>query len=164
MDLIDKWKSQAKAKSKENQNFLKRLKKSRNSKQIDEWVNEADEEAFERIDCLACANCCKTISPVVTTTDVKRIASALRMKTTEVVETYLKVDHEGDYVMNSQPCPFLGSDNYCSIYEHRPKGCRDYPLTHMRGFTQRPALHHKNTLTCPAVFHVVETLKEKMTK
>ncbi|GAA4827214.1 YkgJ family cysteine cluster protein [Algivirga pacifica] len=164
MDLINKWQSQAKEKAKENQNFLKRLKKSKQAGQIDRWVNEADEEVVSQVDCLSCANCCKTISPVVTQTDVKRIAKELRMKPTEVVEAYLLVDHEGDYVMKSQPCPFLGADNYCSIYEARPKACREYPHTQNRGFTKRPSLHYKNTLTCPIVFNVVEELKQKMLK
>lgn len=160
MDLVQRWQRYAKAKYQEHLTFLRRLKPSK-AKQIDKAVNLLDEQAFAEMDCLACANCCKTISPRVTQTDVKRMASALRLKETEVIERYLRVDHEGDYVMNAQPCPFLGADNYCSIYEHRPRGCRDYPLTHLGNFCQRPALHAKNTLTCPVVFHVVEALKKQ---
>ncbi|PWJ43396.1 YkgJ family cysteine cluster protein [Sediminitomix flava] len=164
MELVNKWQANAKSKAKENQNFLKRLKKSKQGKLIDEIVNEADEKAFEKMDCLACANCCKSISPIVTRTDIKRIASALRMKETEVVETYMLVDSDGDHVMKQQPCPFLGADNYCSIYEHRPKACREYPHTQQQGFCKKPNLHYKNTLYCPVVFDVVETLKDKLQK
>ncbi|WP_044202902.1 YkgJ family cysteine cluster protein [Flammeovirga sp. OC4] len=162
MDLYADWQKNAKSKYKENQTFLKRLKKVKKGKQIDQIVNDADEEAFQKFDCLTCANCCKTISPVVTATDVKRIAKHFRMKETEVISEYMRVDSDGDYVMNQQPCPFLGADNYCSIYEARPKACRDYPLTQNQGFNQRPALHARNTLTCPVVFHVVKELKSKI--
>ncbi|OHX68299.1 YkgJ family cysteine cluster protein [Flammeovirga pacifica] len=162
MDLYEDWQKNSKVKLKEHQTFLKRLKKQKKGKQIDQIVNDLDERAFEHFDCLDCANCCKTISPVVTATDVKRIGKHLRIKETEVIEHYLNVDHEGDYVMNKQPCPFLGSDNYCSIYEARPKACREYPLTQNQGFNQRPALHARNTITCPVVFHVVKELKKNL--
>lgn len=162
MDEINKWQSQAKEKYKETQLFLKKLKKSKKKRVVERLVEELDTEAFEKIDCLECANCCKTISPVVTTADIKKIASLYRMKVTEVVEEFLLVDEDGDYVMKTQPCPFLGADNYCSIYEHRPKACREYPHTEKRGFCQRPALNSRNTLTCPAAFYVVEGLKERL--
>src|SRR3954447_17434289 len=77
-------------------------------------------EAFEKIDCLQCAACCKNYSPRFKTPDIKRIAKQLRMKEGQFIETYLRLDKEGDYVTRSSPCPFLGDDNRCSIYEDRP--------------------------------------------
>jgi Fe-S-cluster containining protein len=53
-----------------------------------------------------------------------------------LVETYLLLDEEHDYVFRQQPCPFLGVDNYCSIYEVRPKACREYPHTDRDKFHQ----------------------------
>lgn len=43
-------------------------------------LQELHEEAFEHIDCLTCANCCKTTSPRILQKDVDRLAAALRMK------------------------------------------------------------------------------------
>ncbi|MBB6459213.1 YkgJ family cysteine cluster protein [Flammeovirga kamogawensis] len=162
MDIYEDWQLNAKLKLKETEVFLKRLKKTKKGKLIDQIVNDTDEKVFETFDCLSCANCCKTISPVVTATDVRRIAKHLRIKETEVLSEYMSVDSDGDYVMNRQPCPFLEDNNECSIYDVRPKACKEYPLTQNKGFNQRPALHARNTITCPAVFHVVERLKEKI--
>lgn len=42
---------------------------------------------------------------------------------------YLRVDEDNDKVFKSMPCPFLGEDNLCSIYDIRPKACREFPHT-----------------------------------
>jgi Fe-S-cluster containining protein len=87
------------------------------------------EEIFEEVDCLACANCCKTTSPIFTDIDIERIAKHLRMRPAQLIDKYLHLDKDQDYVLNSSPCTFLGADNYCSIYEVRPRACREYPHT-----------------------------------
>ena len=83
------------------------------------------------------------------------------MKPSEFITTYLKIDTEGDYVLQSAPCPFLGSDNYCSVYEHRPRACREYPHTNRRKMQQILDLTYRNTLVCPAVFWIVEEMRRK---
>ena len=62
--------------------------------------------------------------------------------------------------MNALPCPFL-KDDKCSIYEVRPKDCRDFPHTDKKEFTARRYLHTANTKACPAVFHIIETMKDR---
>jgi Fe-S-cluster containining protein len=116
------------------------------------------EEAFEKIDCLQCANCCKNYSPRFKTPDIKRISKFLRMKEGSFIETYLRLDTDGDYVVKNSPCPFLGSDNYCSIYEQRPSDCERYPYTNEDVFFKRSALTQKNSTVCPAVYFVLEKL------
>jgi hypothetical protein len=89
------------------------------------------------------------------------MSKALRMKAVDVVSRYLKIDEDGDMVFQSMPCPFLGSDNYCSIYESRPKACREYPHTDRKKFYQIYHLSIKNAETCPIVFEVLEKISQK---
>src|SRR5437763_649947 len=96
---------------------------------LDKEAQQAHEEVFRKIDCLACANCCKTISPTLYDKDIERLAKVFRMKPSAFIEKYLQIDEENDYVFKQTPCPFLDSENYCIVYENRPKACREYPHT-----------------------------------
>jgi Fe-S-cluster containining protein len=116
------------------------------------------EAAFEKIDCLTCANCCKNYSPRFKTPDIKRISKHLNMKESNFIETYLSLDSEGDYVVKSTPCPFLGEDNFCSIYDKRPSDCQRFPYTDEDVLLKRPAITLKNASFCPAVYFVLEKL------
>jgi Fe-S-cluster containining protein len=145
--------------SKENKAFLDKLRK-KPPRDLDETVEACHHEAFERIDCLGCANCCKSISPIVIDRDIDRIAKHLRMKPGELIDQYLQLDTDGDYVFRQAPCPFLLPDNYCMIYEVRPRACREYPHTDRKRFYQILGLTYKNTFICPAVTDVVEQLKD----
>ncbi len=82
------------------------------------------------------------------------------MKPGDFIDAYLRVDEEDDYVLKSAPCPFLGADNHCSVYDDRPKACREYPHTDRKKMVQIMDLTYKNTLVCPAVFEIVERLKK----
>jgi Fe-S-cluster containining protein len=86
------------------------------------------DEAFSKINCLECAACCKNYSPRFKTPDIKRISKHLRLKESDFIEKYLRLDEDGDYVVKSKPCPFLGPDNYCSIYEVRHQIVKDFPI------------------------------------
>lgn len=134
---------------KKNKNWLKKN---------DRHVHSLHEEAFDKIDCLKCANCCRTLGPAIYNKDIERMAKSLKIKPAEVVGRYLKVDEDKDYVFKSMPCPFLMPDNYCSIYEARPKACREYPHTDRKNFAQIYHLTVKNTYTCPAAFDVLLNL------
>ncbi len=120
------------------------------------------EEAFEKVDCLTCANCCKNYSPRFKTPDIKRISKSLNLKESLFIDQYLKIDEEGDYVLKTKPCPFLGSDNFCSIYEDRPSDCKRFPYTDEDVFFKRPALTLKNTSFCPATYYVMERLIQEL--
>jgi uncharacterized protein len=146
---------------KANRQFFTRLRK-KPPRDLDLQVAELHEEVFAQMDCLSCANCCKTISPVFTDRDIARIAKHLRVKPADFTEQYLHLDEEQDYVLNQAPCPFLGADNYCSIYEVRPKACRQYPHTDQPGFRKKLSLTLKNTEVCPAAFRIVERLREEL--
>lgn len=109
-----------------------------------------------QIDCLQCGNCCRTLGPRITDKDVERMAKTLRIKAVEVIAQYLRIDEDGDLVFKTMPCPFLGADKYCSIYESRPKACREYPHTDRKKFHQIYMLSVENASTCPIVFEVME--------
>ncbi len=156
--LQEEWEKKAPQNFKKNKSFLKKLK-SKNKKEIDSLSSELHQEAFQKIDCLECANCCRGLGPRLSRTDIKRMAKYLKMKERDFEEEYIRMDEDQDFVMKQMPCPFLMDDNYCSIYDARPKACREYPHTDMDGFANHPNLHAKNTLTCPAAFHVVERMK-----
>jgi len=158
MDL-SRFKDLSKAKSAENKKFLNGLKK-KDPRKVDDAFHTVHEEVFEEIDCLQCANCCKTTSPIFYQTDIERVAKSLRMKPGDFIEKYLRVDEDKDYVLKSSPCPFLDAENYCSVYEDRPKACREYPHTNRKKMVQIMDLTHKNTLVCPAVLEMVERLKK----
>jgi Fe-S-cluster containining protein len=83
------------------------------------------------------------------------------MKDAAFVEQYVRVDEDRDQVFKSMPCPFLGADNYCSVYEHRPKACREYPHTDRVKQHQLLNLHFKNAEICPAVEHVLENIRNR---
>ena len=155
---LNKLKEDANKKSKENKLFLDKLKKKK-PKDLDKVVASFHEEVFNYIDCLDCANCCKSISPIIIDRDIDRIAKHLKISPSDLVEQYLELDNDGDYVFRETPCPFLMPDNYCMIYEVRPRACREYPHTDRKRFYQISNLTHKNTFICPAVFDVVEKLK-----
>lgn len=136
-----------------------KLKKSK-PKNLDDVTHQAHDSAFKKIDCLACANCCKTTSPTFYERDIDRIAKHLKIKPSAVISNYLHKDEVGDYVLNIAPCPFLDYENYCTIYESRPTACREYPHTNRKRFYQILDISVKNTEICPAVADVFEQLKK----
>jgi Fe-S-cluster containining protein len=159
MDL-NNFKEESQNRSKANKAFLEKLRR-RKPKNLDDVVHQFHYETFDHIDCLECANCCKTTSPIVIDRDIDRIAKHLKMRPSQMIEQYLQLDNDGDYVFRETPCPFLMPDNYCMIYEVRPRACREYPHTDRVRFHQILKLTWRNTLVCPAVLEIVEELKEK---
>jgi Fe-S-cluster containining protein len=155
---LNEFGNRAKRFSKENQKFLLSLK-NEDARKVDRAFHRLHDEVFENTDCLACANCCKTTSPIFYQSDIERAARSLRMKPGNFITKYLRVDEDKDFVLQSAPCPFLNSANYCSIYTHRPRACREYPHTNRKKMVQIMELTHKNTLVCPAVLEIVERLK-----
>lgn len=152
--LLKNWEAKSASNQKKYKHFLTRTDKNKILKKLP----ELNTEAFEKIDCLKCANCCRNYSPRFKTPDIKRISKHLKMKEGDFIETYLRLDEDGDYVTKGAPCPFLGEDNYCNIYENRPSDCHRFPYTDEDVFVKRPAITLKNSTFCPIVFYVLENL------
>lgn len=151
---LDNWEKKSAEHQKLYKQYIQRADKNKVLKQLP----RLHEEAFGKIDCLQCANCCKNYSPRFKTPDIKRIAKFLRMKEGDFIETYLDLDTDGDYVVKTKPCPFLGADNHCSIYEARPSDCHRFPYTDEDVIIKRPAITLKNSTFCPIVYYVLEHL------
>lgn len=145
----------------ENKKFFAKLKK-RPPKNLDYTMQELHTSEFNRTDCLSCGNCCKTTGPLFTNADVERISKHLRLKPQKFINSYLQIDEDNDYVLQQVPCAFLGADNCCSIYDVRPKACREFPHTDRKKFHQISNLTLKNVAICPAAFNIVEEMKKRM--
>lgn len=158
LDLLTK---RAKETKKETKKYFQRLKK-RIPKKLDEQVSAIHDEVFENTDCLSCANCCKTTGPMFTPKDVERIAKYLKMSLYDFESQYLTTDEDNHQVLQSLPCSFLDQDNHCSIYEVRPKACREFPHTDRKKFHQLTDLTLKNVAVCPAAFEIVEKMKARV--
>lgn len=159
IEKSDKYTNLSMMAEKDKPEFLLYFKK--NKKRLDKMdtiVHELHNRFSSQINCLQCANCCRSLGPAIYDKDIERMAKALRMKPSDVVANYLKIDEDGDYVFKSMPCPFLMPDNYCSIYESRPKACREYPHTDRKKFSQIYKLTVKNTSTCPIAYEVLKEL------
>ena len=157
-DSLHNWEKKSREKQKQFKNFLARADKNKVLKALP----ELHEQAFAKVDCLSCANCCKNYSPRFKTPDVKRISKHLGMKESVFIETYLHVDNDGDFVVKSTPCPFLGSDNFCSIYDVRPSDCARFPYTDEDVIIKRQQLTLKNSTFCPITYYVLDQLIEKI--
>ncbi|MFN7313225.1 MAG: YkgJ family cysteine cluster protein [Bacteroidota bacterium] len=151
-------KQKALAKREQFQRFFQQLRLHKPA-DLDAQFERLHQEAFKRIDCLTCANCCKTTSPLFTNRDIKVLSKHLRLTENEFIQSYLKVDEDGDYVFRETPCPFLQADNKCLVYDYRPNACREYPHTNQRKMHTIFKETLENTAVCPAVFEVVEKLK-----
>ncbi len=158
--LIEDWQSQKQNYQKQHKKLAKKLKTHR-GKPLDRLATALDKEVFEQIDCLDCANCCTGLPPIVNKTDVSRIAKKIGLSVADFQVQYLTLDEDKDTVMKQSPCPFLLENRHCSIYEFRPKACREYPHTAER-FSSNLAYHATNSLYCPATFHLLERLKNSI--
>lgn len=156
-DILHNWQKKSEERQKLYKNYLLKADKNKVLKQLP----DLNETAYEKINCLNCAACCKNYSPRFKTPDIKRIAKHLDMKEGVFIEKYLNLDEEGDYVVNTKPCPFLGDDNYCSIYDVRPSDCARFPYTDEDVVLKRVPLTLKNSTFCPIVYFVLEELIKK---
>jgi len=146
---------------KAQRNFFIKLRK-KTPKNLDAIMEKLHDEEFKKSDCLQCANCCKTTSPIFTKKDIERISKSFRIKTRQFIDTYLNVDDDQDYVLKSSPCTFLAEDNTCNIYDVRPKACQEYPHTNRKSFEKISDLTLQNVAICPATFNIVEALRAKL--
>lgn len=146
----------------QQQKRYKRLLQRTDKRRFLEALPDAHAEAVAQIDCLSCAACCKNYSPRFKTPDIKRISKVLGLRESVFIEHYLRLDEDGDYVVKSSPCPFLGADNACSIYEHRPSDCRRFPYTDEDVLLKRPNITLKNSTFCPITYTVLERLMQEI--
>jgi Fe-S-cluster containining protein len=148
------------ASTKKNLSKLSKL----NKKKVDDLFHDEHEKVFKKIDCLSCANCCKTTSPIFRDVDISRIAKKLKVSIKDFISANLRIDEDNDYVLKSSPCLFLNEDNTCQIYEDRPLACREYPHTDRKNMYQILNLTVQNSLICPAVSRIVQKINNNSEK
>lgn len=161
--MIQDWKNQPEKRFSQLDTFVRSLKQQK-GKNLDDIAEKTHHKVFSKLDCLDCANCCKSIPPIVNQTDQTRIAKHLKLSVSEFHNKYITVDEDNDQVMNASPCPFLNQDHSCSIYEVRPKACRAYPHTDHYEFSKNIQLHAVNSRYCPAVFHILDRMRSLIKK
>lgn len=142
------------------QDFFRKFKKQ-NGREMDEQFEKAHSEVFAKTDCTTCANCCLLGTPIFSRKDVERLAPALRISPGELHRRYLKYDETGDLVLQSTPCPFLGKDLKCTVYEARPDDCRHFPHTNRKPIGPFINAVLVNTAVCPAAMEIVERIAGK---
>ena len=150
----------ARKRAKEDTKYLRRLRE-KNPKKLDEMFRTLHDEVFADIECLECANCCKSISPRFMKRDIERIAKHFNMHPKTFRIRYLTQDEDDEWVLQKTPCPFLGPENVCTIYEVRPKACAEYPHTNVKNMRGHLTVARRNLSICPAVFEIVGRLREE---
>jgi Fe-S-cluster containining protein len=160
-DQLQSLSKKVKETQKAHRNFFIKLRK-KTPKNLDAIMEKLHDDEFKKSDCLQCANCCKTTSPIFTNKDIERISKSFKIKTRQFIDNYLNVDEDQDYVLKSSPCTFLADDNTCTIYDVRPKACKEYPHTNRKRFEKISELTLKNVSICPATFNIVEALRAKL--
>jgi Fe-S-cluster containining protein len=128
---------------------------------LDAVVHATTKEVWSKIDCVACANCCKTLQVAVDADDIRRLSKRLGLSEREFVGKYVRRDADGYQHLVSGPCSFLEPDGKCGVYEDRPKACHDYPYLYDANFRSRSMTMIENASSCPIVFNVLQALKRR---
>ena len=127
-------------------------------------VAKSDAITWTEVDCMECANCCKTMTPTFNKADIKRISGHLNMEPKVFVDRWLvKEEDSGDWVNKSQPCQFLDG-NKCSIYDVRPRDCAEFPHHNKKPFDLYNETFKNNLIHCPATLRMVNRLKKTIEK
>lgn len=142
--------------------FLSKIKKDPPA-DLDKLSKTLEKEVWKEIDCLSCANCCKTMTPTFTKTDIRRIAKHFELTPAAFSKKWLRKDRVGDMLNKTEPCQFLDmKDNKCSIYEIRPADCASFPHLSRKKMVDYMHVHKQNVELCPATYRLVEKMEEAM--
>ncbi len=160
--VLADWQQHAQENDEQNYEFLRSLKRRNYGFRPDEAAAVLHQRAFQIVDCTRCANCCRTATITLDREDIDRISTHLGLGTQEFIKNYLEPDEQNDsFVMRQKPCPLLGDDNRCTVYDVRPAVCREYPHTDKEDFATRTIGHAGNALICPAVFWIIEQMRQR---
>ncbi len=120
-----------------------------------------------QIDCTACANCCRHSVVSVGHPEMEAIAGYLGEPYEDVVSHYTEPDPEAPAFRilrsNRDGCVFLDG-SLCTIYEARPKACREFPHVtpgeHSLG--ARLSSLCRWAPLCPIVYNALEAYKHAL--
>ena len=156
---INKIKLLSKKRETENVEFRSFLKFVDDPDEIDEIVHGLYKEISSKIDCTACANCCKIAGPILNNNDIENLSKHCSLEINDFIDNYLDKDEDGEYFFDQMPCRFL-ENNLCTCYSERPEDCRSYPHLHKDEIISRLYGVITNCSICPIVYNVYERLKE----
>ena len=160
---IDKIKKMASQRDEENRGFRSYLKDTGlPEERIDEEVEKLSKRITPRIDCRACANCCREVEPFLDDADVTRLAGALKLSGEQVKRDYLAPSsREGKLTFKVRPCPFLEGTR-CAVYAHRPQFCRQYPNIFNQGLIHRLSGFIRHASICLIIYNILQALKREI--
>jgi len=142
------------------QYMLARMEQDIPDAELDALVDAIAAPIIAAIDCTECGNCCRNLHVYMTPDDAQRLADGIDVPLDAVLDTYVdqaSAAKEGEWGrFKQQPCAFLRG-NMCSVYQHRPESCRNYPQ-----FTPdfRWVLHEMidGAALCPIVYHTLSAM------
>lgn len=143
--------------------FLSKLEKQP-PRMVAKLTAVLEQETWREVDCLTCANCCKTMTPTFNLADLKRISAHFGQTVEEFKTKWLRKEKkkDGDWLNKQEPCQFLNLvDNKCSIYAIRPADCAGFPHLSKK-FSEYAHVHKQNIEYCPATYRLVEKMKQSM--
>jgi Fe-S-cluster containining protein len=145
--------------------FLRQLEKNP-PRGLDNLTTKTNQQVWLEVDCLSCANCCKTMTPTYTLKDIRRISSHLGMSMAALQKKWLRKEKgTGDWLNRSTPCQFLDTTtNMCGIYDVRPADCAGFPHLTKRKMVEYMHVHKQNIDLCPATFKMVERMMREIDK
>jgi hypothetical protein len=120
------------------------------------------QDVEEKIDCTACANCCRVATTQVTERDSEQLAKFLRIKLAVFLRDYtVETEDEGRILKRDENgCVFL-SGNLCTVYEARPNTCELFPHLVKGNGSLLSRLWHMpdRAVYCPIVYNTLEEWK-----
>ena len=121
-------------------------------------------EVQRHVDCTACANCCRNSVVSVNKSEIENIARHIGSTPEAVARLYTVPDPDtpGLRILRSskEGCIFLDG-NLCTIYEGRPKTCRDFPHVAVgeHSLGSRQSSLARWAPICPIIFNALEQYK-----
>jgi len=121
-------------------------------------------EVQRHVDCAACANCCRHSVVPVNRMEIDNIAWHLGTTREAVARLYTFPDPEAPasrtLLSSGEGCVFLDG-NLCTIYDARPKACRNFPNVAVgtRSLGGRPSSLARWAALCPIIYNALESYK-----
>lgn len=125
--------------------------------ELDALVEEIAAPIIAAIDCKTCGNCCRSLDVYLTPEDAVRLA---QIPLSEIID-HAGAEAEGEWGrFKHKPCTFL-TGNLCTVYEHRPASCREYPAF-TPDFRWQLAYILGGVGLCPIIYNTIVALKKHL--